>query len=158
MYASPDAVTLVILGTAQDGGAPHIGCKKQCCAALFDHPERRHHVVSLGIIDPQNRKKYIFECTPDFPVQAKMLHRLAPFENPEMPDGIFLTHAHIGHYAGLMYLGKEATNADTVPVNAMPRMKTFLENNGPWSQLVNYKNIKIKHLTSSQFLSTSTCH
>lgn len=106
--------------------------------------------MSLGIIDPQNRKKIIFECTPDFPVQAKMLHRMAPFSNPEMPDGIFLTHAHIGHYAGLMFLGKEATNADTVPVFAMARMQTFLESNGPWSQLVNHKNIKIKQLRGNE--------
>ena len=59
------------------------------------------------------------------------------------PDGIFLSHAHIGHYAGLMYLGKEAMNADSIPVYVMPRMKTYLETNGPWSQLVLLKNIKL---------------
>ena len=37
-------------------------------------------------------------------------------------DGILLTHAHIGHYAGLMYLGREALGARGVPVYATPRM------------------------------------
>jgi pyrroloquinoline quinone biosynthesis protein B len=71
-----------------------------------------------------------------------MLRQFSNSEN-ELPDGIFLTHAHIGHYTGLMYLGKEATNADRIPVYTMPRMKDFLENNGPWSQLVTNNNIDL---------------
>ena len=66
-----------------------------------------------------------------------------PFNDKETPDGIFLTHAHIGHYIGLMYLGKEAMNADQVPVYAMTRMKGFLIQNGPWSQLLKINNIRI---------------
>eukprot|EP00957_Ditylum_brightwellii_P156501 11911053-Ditylum_brightwellii.AAC.1 len=62
------------------------------------------------------------------------------------PDGIFLTHAHIGHYTGLMYLGREALGAVDVPVYAMPRMRSFLKNNGPWSQLVSLGNINIQNL------------
>jgi pyrroloquinoline quinone biosynthesis protein B len=142
--------SLVVLGTVQDGGSPHIGCKKNCCKELFTHPAQHRNVVSLGIIDPQHQKKFIVECTPDFPVQAKQLLRYASFNNIEMPDGIFLTHAHIGHYSGLMYLGKEAVNADKVNVYAMPRMKQFLETNGPWSQLVNNKNILLNPLLNNQ--------
>jgi pyrroloquinoline quinone biosynthesis protein B len=142
--------SLIILGTVQDGGSPHVGCKKNCCKELFMHPERRRDVVSLGVIDPQNQKKYMFECTPDFPFQAKDLLMHSSFSKTEMPDGIFLTHAHIGHYSGLMYLGKEATNADSVKVYAMPKMKQFLENNGPWSQLVNNKNIILNPIFNNQ--------
>ncbi len=61
-------------------------------------------------------------------------------------SGILLTHAHIGHYAGLMYLGREAMNTKDIPVYGMPRMREFLRNNGPWSQLVNIKNIDIRNL------------
>jgi pyrroloquinoline quinone biosynthesis protein B len=68
----------------------------------------------------------------------------------DLPDGIFLTHAHIGHYTGLMYLGKEAMNAKQLPVYAMPKMKTFLEQNGPWSQLVNQKNILIQPIAENK--------
>ncbi|MEP7237718.1 MAG: MBL fold metallo-hydrolase, partial [Ferruginibacter sp.] len=134
-------ISLVVLGTIQDAGSPQIGCTKDCCKDLFLHPDKNRMVVSLGLIDPANNKKYIFEATPDFTQQARALKNYAPANSKETPDGIFVTHAHIGHYTGLMYLGKEAMNADSIPVYAMPRLKIFLEQNGPWSQLVKNKNI-----------------
>ena len=145
--ATVKTVSLIVLGNVQDGGSPHIGCKKDCCKNLFEHPDKNRMVVSLGLIDPINKKSYLFEATPDLPMQMKNLKKFCSFSDKEVPDGIFLTHAHIGHYSGLMYLGKEAMNADSVPVFAMPRMKEFLESNGPWSQLVEKKNISIKQLS-----------
>ena len=141
---SDKSISLVVLGTVQDGGSPHIACEKACCKDLFEHPDPNRQVVSMGIIDPFQKKKYILDASPDFPRQMKALYRLAPFSKAQTPDGIFLTHAHIGHYTGLMYLGKEAMNAKETPVYAMPRMKSFLEENGPWNQLVNTHNISIK--------------
>ncbi len=58
-------------------------------------------------------------------------------------DGVLLTHAHIGHYTGLMYLGREALGATEVPVYAMPRMRAFLSRNGPWDQLLTLHNIRL---------------
>ena len=138
--------SLIVLGTLQDGGSPHIACIKVCCKDLFQNPDKNRKVVSLGLIDPENNKKYIFEATPDLPEQMKILKKYSPFSEKETPDAIFLTHAHIGHYTGLMYLGKAAMSADNVPVYAMPRMKTFLEQNGPWSQLVTNNNISIQKM------------
>jgi pyrroloquinoline quinone biosynthesis protein B len=143
-------ISLIVLGTIQDGGSPHIACKKACCKDLFEKKNDDRKVVSLGIIDNKNQKKYLFECTPDFVTQSKALLKKSNSNELEMPDGIFLTHTHIGHYSGLMYLGKEAMNAEKIPVYAMPRMKTFLENNGPWSQLVNKQNISIIPLQNNQ--------
>jgi pyrroloquinoline quinone biosynthesis protein B len=145
-----DTLSLLVLGNVQDGGSPHIGCKKTCCKALFEQPDPSRKVVSLGIIDPENKKTYIFEATPDFTTQIKYLARAATFATKETPDGIFLTHAHIGHYAGLMFLGREAMNASKVPVYAMPKMKQFLENNGPWGQLVHTNNIAIQSIFPNQ--------
>lgn len=142
--------SLIVLGTIQDAGSPQIGCTKDCCKDLFGHPDKDRRVVSLGIIDVVNQKKYIFEATPDFAQQAKALKKYTSFSNTETPDGIFITHAHIGHYTGLMYLGKEAMNADSIPVYAMPRMKTYLEQNGPWSQLVKNKNIAVQELNDQK--------
>jgi len=127
----PAQVTLIVLGTIQDGGSPHIGCTKNCCKYLFTHPDYRRKVVSLGVIDPRNKQTWLFEATPDMPTQAKMLKNVSAFQQKETPDGIFVTHAHIGHYTGLMYLGKEALNSKSVSTYAMPRMKAFLETNGP---------------------------
>ncbi|MEP2510782.1 MAG: MBL fold metallo-hydrolase, partial [Reichenbachiella sp.] len=67
--------------------------------------------------------------------------------------GIFLTHAHIGHYAGLIHLGREVMGTKEIPIYAMPKMKFFLENNGPWSQLVTLNNILINELQNEQSIS-----
>jgi len=150
------ATSLIILGNVQDGGSPHIGCKKDCCKQLFENPDNTRRVVSLGLIDAESKNKYLFEATPDMTEQMKMLKNSCSFDTPETPDGIFLTHAHIGHYAGLMYLGKEAMNANKVLVYAMPRMKTFLENSGPWSQLVGLNNIVTSPMNNHDTISLSS--
>ncbi|MFZ1306524.1 MAG: MBL fold metallo-hydrolase [Ferruginibacter sp.] len=138
--------SLIVLGTIQDAGSPQVGCTKDCCKKIFLQPDKDRMVVSLGLIEAAKHKKYIFEATPGFTQQAKLLKRFSAFNTKETPDGIFITHAHIGHYTGLMYLGKEAMNADSIPVYAMPRLKNFLEQNGPWSQLVKNKNIVLQEL------------
>ena len=115
-------VKLIVLGTVQDAGSPHIACTKGCCTDLIANPDHTRKVVSLGIVDELNKQTYLFEATPDMPAQLKMLVGHSGFQAKELSNGIFLTHAHIGHYTGLMYLGKEAINAVEVPVYAMPRM------------------------------------
>ncbi len=142
--------SLLVLGTIQDAGSPQIGCNKDCCKDLFLHPDKYRRVVSLGLIDVINQKKFIIEATPDFSQQAKSLYLFSSSSHSEIPDGILLTHAHIGHYTGLMYLGKEAINAKNIPVYVMPRMKKFLEQNAPWSQLVNNKNIYLKQIIEQE--------
>ncbi len=135
---------IVILGTLQDGGSPHIGCDKECCKKI----DSSKKVVSLGLVDKASKKQFIVEASPDITSQIKILNEFSGNKNPV--DGILLSHAHIGHYSGLMYLGKEAKNASNIPVYAMPRMKSFLENNGPWSQLVNLKNIRLIGLSEKE--------
>jgi pyrroloquinoline quinone biosynthesis protein B len=138
----PDqAVSLLILGVAQDGGRPHIDCKAECCLSE-NLPKTPQNVVSLALIDPLEKQYVLFEATPDITTQLRMVTELLP-GYPGLPSAVFLTHAHIGHYTGLMYFGKEAKGADAVPVYAMPRMSYFLKNNGPWSQLVSQENISL---------------
>lgn len=142
--------SLVVLGTVQDAGSPHAGCTKDCCKALFNHPDPTRMVVALGLLDPAHQMNWLFEATPDLPRQMKLLKELSPFRQEETPNGIFLTHAHIGHYSGLMYLGRESMNAKGTPVYAMPKMRAFLEKNGPWSQLLELKNIVLQALENQQ--------
>ena len=139
-------VELIILGTIQDAGSPHIACMKDCCRNIFLRPVTDRKVVSLGVVDHKNKKSYLFEATPDMPSQLKHLKSCASWEAKETPQGVFLTHAHIGHYSGLMYFGKEAMNASEVKVYAMPRMRSFLQQNGPWSLLVENNNISLSDL------------
>lgn len=142
-----NSTSIVILGTVQDAGSPQIGCTKDCCKGLFENPDVNRKVSSLGLIDSQNNKTYLFDATPDMVSQMKWLTSSKPNNGKELADGIFLTHAHIGHYTGLMYLGKEAMDAKQTPVYTLPRMKNFLSNNGPWNQLVTRENIILKDLT-----------
>jgi len=142
-------ISLVILGNTQDAGSPQIGCQKDCCKHRFKYPDETRKVVSLGLIDDKNKETYLFEATPDITTQVKMLKNLSNNDR-ELPNGIFWTRAHIGHYTGLMYLGKEATNAQKMPVYVMPKMQTFLSSNGPWDQLVKTENIVLQDLEDKE--------
>lgn len=141
-YSASSGPSLIILGTVQDAGSPHIGCQKECCKNLFEKPDPTRMVVSLGIVDLESNQRWIIEATPDLPRQLKLLNEHAGVENIA-PTGILLTHAHIGHYAGLMYLGREGMNAQEIAVYSLPRMKNYLEQHGPWSQLAGLKNINL---------------
>jgi pyrroloquinoline quinone biosynthesis protein B len=134
----------IVLGIAQDGGYPQAGCNRPDCAAAWRDPRLRRRVASLAIIDPESHQRWIIDATPDFPSQLRTIEEAAPHAgNTPLLDGILLTHAHIGHYLGLAQLGREVLGAHSVRVYAMPRMRTFLETNGPWDQLVHLHNIDI---------------
>lgn len=132
------AQEVVVLGIAQDAGYPQMDCDRACCQAVNTGEVSPQQVASLGIICGDTA--YLVDATPDITEQWQYLKK----QNPNLVlGGIFLTHAHIGHYTGLMYLGREAMGARNIPVYVMPRMQTFLESNGPWSQLVELGNIRL---------------
>lgn len=132
---------IIVLGVAQDGGFPHIGCQNECQQAHQD-PSMARFVTSLALVDSVSKKWWLFEATPDMDVQLQYFQELTEGAYPYLPEGIFLTHAHIGHYTGLMYLGREALHAFNVQVYGLPRLMTFLNRNGPWDQLVKLRNIE----------------
>ncbi len=143
---------ITVLGTAQDAGFPQIDCDKECCKSFYNGTESKKLVSCLGLVDIASNKKWLFDATPDISQQIRNL-KTKRLDNSKLVDGIFLTHAHIGHYTGLMYLGREALGANNVPVYAMPKMKTYLEQNGPWSQLVSLKNIELRKLRKDSIIS-----
>jgi len=128
---------------AQDGGAPHAGCEKPCCNRLWDTPQEWRRVVCLGVVDPDSGERWLIEATPDLPAQLHQLLALKGRQGNATLTGVVVTHAHIGHYTGLMYFGREAMSTQGMQVFAMPRMVSFLEHNGPWDQLVQLGNISL---------------
>jgi pyrroloquinoline quinone biosynthesis protein B len=138
---------IIVLGIAQDGGYPHAGCTKNCCSTAWAEAGRRRHITSLALLDPETHKWWLFEATPDIAAQLQLFHLNTGGAFNYLPEGIFITHAHIGHYAGLMQFGREVMNTKSMPVYVLPKMKTFLEHNGPWSQLVSLNNIKLVEMT-----------
>ena len=135
---------ITVLGIVQDAGYPHINNPDEWNSVL-NNESKKQLVTSIGLIDKTASQKWLFEATPDISQQLHILEQ-NHLKTETIIDGVFLTHAHIGHYTGLIHFGREAMGSSRIPVYAMPRMKNFLETNGPWNQLVKLNNIKIKPL------------
>ena len=149
LAAANDAVYIQVLGVAQDAGYPQTNCYKPHCARAWENPDLRRSATSLAVVDQRQRTKYLFDATPDMREQLYELHKSAP-DGAYRLAGVFLTHAHIGHYAGLVHFGHEAAGTRRVPVYAMPRMYEYLSTNGPWDQLVRFENIELRTMKDEQ--------
>lgn len=156
--APADGPRVVVLGIAQDGGLPQIGCDCARCAAARRDPSRVRHVASLAIHAPRTDHVYLVDATPDLPAQIERIHAfhhrpvgtLAGKTDRAPVDGVLLTHAHIGHYLGLAQFGFESLSTKDLPVWASPRMAAYLRANGPWSQLVRLDNIALREFQPGQ--------
>jgi len=144
----------VVLGTAQDGGLPQLGCRGPHCSAARENPARRRLVSSLLLVDPRSGQRWLFDATPDLGEQverADLAAPRAPVEGrPPLFDAVFLTHAHIGHYLGLAELGREAYGSRSQVVYATPRMAGFLESNGPWDRLLSEDHLRVVELVPGE--------
>jgi len=152
-------VLVKVIGTAQDGGIPHIGCFCSNCQRALKKPQLSRFISSLALFDLTENKTILVDATPDIRAQTMMIReRMNPKKttNRYWPDGILLTHAHIGHYTGLMFYGYEALSTDRLPVYCSKRMNDFLTQNGPWSQLVDQKNILAKTISPGQRFSVTS--
>ncbi len=140
----PNDVILKVLGTIQDGGIPHMGCNKVCCLKYFKNNTFRVGVSSLGISNLKNETNYLIDATPNINHQLKAL--IGTSNPSEKLNGIFLTHAHMGHYSGLLNFGREGMNSKNIPLYLMPRFYNFIQDNGPWNQLVKLENVMLKRI------------
>jgi len=143
---TPQAPYLFVLGVAQDAGYPQAECYRAHCVPGWEDASLRRSATSIALVVPSSGQKYIFEATPNLPEQLYRLHREAPNDDFGL-SGVFLTHGHMGHYTGLMHFGREVMGAQGIPVYAMPRMQSFLRDNGPWGQLVSLGNIELMPLS-----------
>ena len=143
---------ILVLGTAQDGGLPHAACGCERCLRARRDPAFRRRVASLAIHLPASDRVVLIDAGPDIREQLAAVAALRRAPRPtgkvdRAPvDGVFLTHAHIGHYLGLAFFGFEAVSTEGLSVYASPRMAAFLRANGPWSQLVRLGNIAITEI------------
>jgi pyrroloquinoline quinone biosynthesis protein B len=146
-------VVVKVLGTAQDAGIPHIGCYCLNCQRARKDPRFARLKPSIAVLDMNDPKVFFVDVSPDIGLQFDRVHEKMAFDpaaKVNMPDGILLTHAHIGHYTGLMYYGYEGLNATKIPVYCTSRMRRFLEENGPWSQLVRLENIALQTVSPEE--------
>ena len=146
---------LVVLGVAQDGGFPQAGCGKACCVAAWKKPLLRRYVSCLGLVEVASGRRWLFDATPDFKEQLRWLQQVKPASFTKPLDGIFITHGHIGHYSGLMNLGREVMGTQHVRVYAMPQMQGFVRQFGPWNQLLKLSNIDLQPLAADSTIELS---
>lgn len=138
-----------VIGSVQDGGFPHAACNGLACKRAREKGPRRY-VTSLALVLPGSEKVYLFDATPDLREQLEAVADVRgalPDGVDRTPiDGLFLSHAHIGHYLGLAFFGYEAVHTRGLPVYSTPSMASFLRDNGPWSQLVGKENVFIQEV------------
>jgi len=133
----------MLLGTAQDGGLPQAGCDCANCRRAWNDSSQRRWVTCLGLVDHSSHQSWLIDATPHFPEQLHTLQAHAP----DCPlAGILLTHAHVGHYAGLIHLGREMMAAQAMPLYVTPALAGFLRQNAPWSQLVALGHVTLRLL------------
>ncbi len=158
-FRSPTAegdVVVKVLGTAQDAGIPHIGCYCANCERARKNLAFARLKPAIAVLDMKGKKAFIVDASPDIGRQFDMLHERMGYNTAagiNTPHGILLTHAHIGHYTGLMYYGYEGLNAMKTPVYCTSKMARFLEENGPWSQLVRLENIALRIIRPDEKIS-----
>lgn len=83
--AKPGGWQLIVLGTAQDGGMPHLGCNEPPCSDVRAGRRPAEKVSCIGLVDRTSGSSYLFDATPDLPAQVHAL------TGERLPDGIFLT-------------------------------------------------------------------
>jgi pyrroloquinoline quinone biosynthesis protein B len=119
-------VKVTILGSGQDGGLPQFGAghSNDRRARDGDLPER----TSATVLVETGEHRLLLDAGPDLRVQWW------PYEG--LPDAIALTHAHMGHYVGLVHLGEESANAEGIVLFVTEQMDRFLQMHEPWASLV----------------------
>jgi len=137
----------IVLGTAQDGGIPQLGCNCAHCQAAWADASNRRLVTSLGIVDHEAKAFWLVDASPDI---LEQIHLLTSNYPTYRLAGVLLTHAHIGHYLGLAFLGREAWNRQDLPVLCTQGMGDFLQANQPWKQLVDLSNIALSIIEPGQ--------
>lgn len=141
--AYANCVYAVVLGIMQDAGLPHIGCRCARCVEAYEHPERAKRAACLAIIDERTVPAgvWLIDATPDI---RRQLNELAPLLGPHPrragrlrpPDGIFLTHGHMGHIGGLPQLGPEGMAVEAMPVYASAALAEVIRGSAVWRPLM----------------------
>jgi len=111
------AVTLTVLGIAQDGGVPHAGCECSNCMDAHDNPMLRRHPVACGIVGSDG-SMHLIEASRALPDQMRLWADSLDRQGVARPDSVSLTHVHIGHIDGIGQFGKEVMGVSELPLFA----------------------------------------
>lgn len=127
--------TLTVLGSGQDGGLPQPGAGHPNDVLAREGAILERTAASV-LVETAGGSRLLIDASPDFRVQW--------WGRDGMPEGVVLTHAHIGHYAGLVHFGRESSNTRGLPCFGTPAMLEFLAGNAPWKQLLEIGNLSAR--------------
>ena len=155
MFELPDQeISAVVLGIMQDAGLPHIGCLCERCQRAVNE-NKPEYAACLAVVDRRFEQTavWLIDATPDIRRQLYLLH---PYlgSHPErpnrmrQPDGLFLTHAHMGHTAGLAELGPEGMAVKGLPVYGPAGLVEVLRQTRLWQPLT--ANLQLNALRPNQ--------
>ncbi|GAB7095281.1 pyrroloquinoline quinone biosynthesis protein PqqB [Halolamina litorea] len=118
-----------VRGTAQDGGVPHLGCScSRCTDARSDRTAVRYP-ASLRVDAGQS---LLVDASMD--VRHQVVGDV---------DGVVFTHAHLGHFPGILQFGREVLDADALPVYCTEGLAEFVRTNQPFTKLVSNGNVDL---------------
>lgn len=139
-------VHFVVLGSGQDGGVPHVGCRCATCTATRNGRFPRRLASSAAIIDRDMGKAWLMDASPDLPEQLELMKdALGGAHGSGIPlSAILITHIHMGHYWGLGHLGKEGMMPKGLPIIAPPGAARFLQENRPFKDMLEWGAIEVR--------------
>ncbi|MFB6144758.1 MAG: MBL fold metallo-hydrolase [Candidatus Nanohaloarchaea archaeon] len=131
-----------VLGNVQDGGVPHLGCSCEVCEKAREDPKEAKYVGSLMLKQnsEEDSVRYLIDATPDVRFQIK----------GDYLDGIFTSHGHLGHIAGLLFFGMEALDSSDLPVYCTEKTEHFLRNNDPWRLLIDRGQVDVNQIEDGE--------
>ena len=144
-----------VLGTAQDGGLPQAACYCPHCLKARQDKSFRRLVASIALINQKSKKLYLIDATPDIRQQLDILYFAGWLkgERGKNPvDAILLTHGHMGHYSGLLHLGREAAGTKDLAVYCSNSMADFLKTNAPWNLMLKLNNIRLNRFKAGEII------
>lgn len=124
-----------VLGTVQDGGVPHLGCRCDVCEEARQNPDNQRYNASIMVVSNASEAstRYLVDATPDIRYQIE----------GEYLDGVFVSHGGLGHITGLLHLGEEGMDAEMVQVYATEETQDFLRENDPYRLLIDRNNVDL---------------
>lgn len=138
-------VRVVVLGSGQDGGVPQTGFHPSA------GPPRT--ATSIAVVTREG-SAVLLDASPDLRTQQRRLLDTDPWYGSRRSgsafDAVFLTHAHMGHYTGLVHFGPEAHNTDRLPVYMTESMGKYLTANQPWSRLFRLGNLESRIIRAGE--------
>lgn len=138
-----------VLGNAQDGGVPHLGCDCQVCEKARDDREEIKYASSLLLREENEGDgfRYLVDASPDIRHQVR----------GNFLDGVFITHGQLGHINGLLSFGIEVFDSSGLTVHCTEETQDFINKNDPYRLLVDRGNIELNTVEDGNSVDIQGC-